>query len=199
VPTRRVWRYKPRVEPMTELEWSFFLVRDRAGFDRIWEKEGGGGLFMLYYADGWKEVYAAHRKEIEAEWNRRRWTQAHRKFVMTGYFDRGFRLAHDIESDRKLELWRRFEAEGRIGGDFREYLKLNLASDRPQNHDQHMRGARAESPTEYLLREHDLLCEGSARSTRSTYGLPGKQRTNEQSNGVRETLWRKMVIRNRAI
>lgn len=46
-----------------------------------------------------------------------------RKFVMTGYFERGFRLAHDIESDKKLELWKRFESEGRRGGDFREYLK----------------------------------------------------------------------------
>ena len=89
---------------------------------------------MLYYADHWKEVYAAHRDEIEAEWNRRGWTQAQRKFVMTGYFDRGFRLAHDIERRKEMELWDRFQAEGRLGQDFRKYLKLNLASDEdPEN------------------------------------------------------------------
>jgi hypothetical protein len=51
VPTRRVWRYKPRVEPLTPTEWAFFMVRDKEGFDRIWEKHDGGGLFFLYYAD----------------------------------------------------------------------------------------------------------------------------------------------------
>jgi hypothetical protein len=122
VPTRRVWRYKPRAEPMTELEWAFLMVRDKAGFDRIFEDQGGGGLFMLYYADDWKRVYAEHREEIDAEWNRRGWTPAQRKFVMTGYYQRGFRLAHDIEREKKMELWNRFEAEGRPCS-FLDYLQ----------------------------------------------------------------------------
>jgi hypothetical protein len=43
---------------------------------------------------------------------------------MTGYFDRDFQLAHDIASEKKMELWRRFEAEGRPGS-FLDCLKLN--------------------------------------------------------------------------
>ena len=43
---------------------------------------------------------------------------------MTGYFQRGFSLAHDVASEKKMELWRRFEAEGRPGS-FQDYLKLN--------------------------------------------------------------------------
>jgi hypothetical protein len=70
-------------------------------------------------------VYAAHREEIDAEWDRRGWTQQQRKMVMTRYHDRGFRLAHDVAREKKMELWHRFETEGRPGWDFREYLKLN--------------------------------------------------------------------------
>ena len=124
MPTRRVWRYKPRAEPLTAGQWAFFMVRNKAGFDRLYEKTDGGEFYFLYYADHWREVYAAHREEIEAEWNRRGWTPAQRKFVMTGYFQRGFQLAHDIASEKKMELWRRFEAEGRPGS-FMDYLKLN--------------------------------------------------------------------------
>jgi hypothetical protein len=43
---------------------------------------------------------------------------------MTGYFDRDFQLAHDIASEKKMELWRRFEVEGRPGS-FLDCLKLN--------------------------------------------------------------------------
>ena len=32
---------------------------------------------------------------------------------------------HTISSEKKMELWERFEAEGRLGNDFREYLKQN--------------------------------------------------------------------------
>ena len=122
MPTRRVWRYKPRAEPLSELDWAFFMVRDKAGFDRIWEKHDGGGLFMLYYADDWKQVYAAHREEIDAEWNRRGWTPAQRKFVMTPYFQRGFQLAHDVVRVKKMELWYEFERK-RPPGKFLEFLQ----------------------------------------------------------------------------
>jgi hypothetical protein len=123
VPTRRVWRYKPRTEPLTGGQWSFFLVRSKAGFDRLYDTIDGGEFFMLYYADDWKQVYAAHRDEIDAEWNRRGWTPAQRKFVMTPYLQRGFSLAHDIEREKRMGLWERFVAEGRLGNDFRVYLK----------------------------------------------------------------------------
>jgi hypothetical protein len=124
VPTRRVWRYKPRAEPLTAGQWAFFLVRNKAGFDRVSDTIDSGEFFFLYYADHWREVYAAHCDEIDAEWNRRGWTQSQRKFVMTGYFQRGFHLAHDVAREKKMELWRRFEAAGQPGS-FVDYLKLN--------------------------------------------------------------------------
>ena len=43
---------------------------------------------------------------------------------MTGYFQRGLRLAHDVAREKKMDLWRRFEAEGRLGqAAFRIYLR----------------------------------------------------------------------------
>ena len=86
---------------MTAGEWAFFMVRDKAGFDRLNEKIEGGEFFFLYYADHWKEVYAAHRDEIEAEWNRRGWTPAQRKFVMTRLFASAVSALHTILSDKK--------------------------------------------------------------------------------------------------
>jgi hypothetical protein len=124
VPTRRIWRYKPRVEPITALEWAFFLVRDKTGFDRIWENNDGGGLFMLYYADHWKQVYAAHREEIDAEWNRRGWTAAQRQFVLTPYMQRGYVLKHDAEREECMTLWSEWrEREGWKTESFNAYLE----------------------------------------------------------------------------
>jgi hypothetical protein len=108
---------------MTPGQWAFVMVRDKAGFDRFWDiPEDHGEFYFLYYRDGWREVYAAHGEEIEAEWKRRGWTQEQRRFVMTPYLKRGFRLAHDELRDRKFELWKRFETE-RPPGTFLEYLQ----------------------------------------------------------------------------
>ena len=55
MPTRRVWRYKQRAEPLTAGQWAFFMVRNKAGFDRLYEKIEGGEFFFLYYADDWRK------------------------------------------------------------------------------------------------------------------------------------------------
>jgi hypothetical protein len=72
MPTRRVWRYKARVAPLTSAEWAFFLAKDLAALERLSET-AGEQFFWLYYADGWRDCYAEHREEIDAEW-RRGWT-----------------------------------------------------------------------------------------------------------------------------
>jgi hypothetical protein len=48
-------------------------------------------------------------------------------------FQRGFHMAHDVAREKKMELWRRFEAEGRLGGDFRVYLKQNYKPTTAEN------------------------------------------------------------------
>jgi hypothetical protein len=126
VPTRRVWRYKARVSAMTKFEWEFFLVQDVAGFDRLAERQGeeGSMFFELYYNDGWKHVYAMHRAEIEAERRHRGWGRRQRRFVMTGYYDRGITLAHDARREREMKFWQEWRAaEGWKSETFAQYLE----------------------------------------------------------------------------
>jgi hypothetical protein len=66
----------------------------------------GEQFFWLYYADGWRDCYAEHREEIDAEW-RRGWTAKKKAFVMTSYFDRGMVLSRDRE--REIRRQRRVE------------------------------------------------------------------------------------------
>ena len=128
MPTRRVWRFKERVKPLTEFQWRFFLVQDVAGFDCLAERGGddAGEFWFLYYYDGWREIFAAHRQEIEAEWRRRGWSAKQRKFVLTPYLQRGLTLRHDAESDARLALWEEWrEIEGWKTETFEEYLERN--------------------------------------------------------------------------
>jgi hypothetical protein len=125
MPTRRIWRYKPRTEPLTAFQWAFFLVQDIAGFDRLAAREGDDAaqFFMMYYADGWREVYAAHREAIEAEWRERGWTQKRKRFVMTPYFERGLTLKHDAARAERMELWDRWtKSEGWKTETWQQYL-----------------------------------------------------------------------------
>lgn len=96
MPTRRVWRYRPRKPPLTATEWAFFLAKDIADLDRLIEKDGSG-FFGLYYMDEWRDCYQDHREEIEREWSRRGWTEEQKRFVMTPYLERGYSLTHDRE------------------------------------------------------------------------------------------------------
>jgi hypothetical protein len=126
MPTRRIWRYRQRVKPLTAFQWAFFLVQDIAGFDRLAEVQGddAGEFFVLYYADGWKKTYSQHQEEIEAEWRKRGWTQRQRRFVMTAYRERGFVLEHDRRSEREMVWWREWSAaEGWKTEPFPQYLE----------------------------------------------------------------------------
>ena len=128
MPTRRIWRLRTRVEPLTEFQWRFFLVQDVAAFDRLAESGGDDAaqFWFLYYYDRWREVFAAHRREIEAEWRRRGWSEKQRKFVLTPYLQRGITLRHDAESDAQLALWEEWrEIEGWKTETFEQYLERN--------------------------------------------------------------------------
>jgi hypothetical protein len=126
MPTRRIWRYKTRVDPLTVLQWAFFLVQDVAGFDRLFETGDSGQFFYLYYADGWKEVFAAHREEIEKEWARRSWSKKQREFVLMLYLQRRITLKHDAERERRMALWRVWnDSKGWKTENWQEYLNRN--------------------------------------------------------------------------
>jgi len=131
VPTRRVWRYKPRSEPLTAFQWRFFLVEDVAGFDRLAACDGDDAsqFFMLYYADYWHEVYAAHREEIEGEWRRRSWTRKQKRFVMTPYYERHITLLHDAESEKSDALWMEW-SKGKRTESFEQYSDRMRAEER---------------------------------------------------------------------
>lgn len=111
MPTRRVWRYKARVAPLTPMQWRFFLCKDVTEFDRLNTNEidTTGEFFWLYWVDHWRECYAEHKEEIEAEWRRRGWTEKEKAFVMTPYRERGIVLARDREREERRQ--RRLENE----------------------------------------------------------------------------------------
>lgn len=96
MPSRRVFRLKARVEPLSRVQWMFFLAADVAGFERACA-DSGAEFFVLYYMDGWRQCFAAHGEEIEAEWRKRGWTSKQKSFVLQVYADRDYRLPHDIE------------------------------------------------------------------------------------------------------
>lgn len=111
MPPRRVFRRKQRTAPLTEFVWKFFLSQSVADFDRLAaDPDNSSAFFFLYYDDRWKEVYAAHRAEIEAEWRRRRWTRKQKQFVMTDYNHRHINLEHDVRRERELKLWQEWSA-----------------------------------------------------------------------------------------
>jgi hypothetical protein len=126
VPTRRVWRYKPRVEPLTEFQWRFFLSKTVEDFNQLASSTEPGDsaeFFMLFYADSWREIYEAHGAEIENQWRARGWSRKMRKFVMTRFLDRGITLRHDAESERRMNLWREWSArEGWRSENWTDYL-----------------------------------------------------------------------------
>jgi len=68
MPPRRIFRRKQRTEPMSPFIWRFFLAESVQYFDQLAAVEGdnAGVFFLLYYDDGWRDVYAQHREEIEA-------------------------------------------------------------------------------------------------------------------------------------
>jgi hypothetical protein len=125
MPPRRIFRRKQPTQPMTEFRWRFFLAQSVADFDHLAAAEGADGseFFMLYYDDGWRDVYAQHQAEIEAAWRTRHWTRQQKHFVMTPYLERGLTLAHDARSEQEAELWREFQAnEGwKTSESFAEY------------------------------------------------------------------------------
>jgi hypothetical protein len=131
MPPRRIFRRKQRTEPMSPFIWRFFLAESVQDFDQLAAVEGdnGGVFFLLYYDDGWRNVYAQHREEIEAEWSRRGWTRKQKQFVLTDYSKRGFVLAHDRRSEQKMAWWREWEArEGWKTESFLEYLERRQKS-----------------------------------------------------------------------
>jgi len=128
MPTRRVWRFKERVKPLTEFQWRFFLVQDVAGFDRLADRGGddAAAFWFLYYYDGWREVFAAHRREIEAEWRRRGWSAKQREFVLTPYVQRDLTLRQDDERNARHALWQEWEQiEGWKTETLEQYLERN--------------------------------------------------------------------------
>ena len=60
MPPRRIFRRKQRTEPMSAFIWRFFLAESVQDFDRLAAVEGYDGemFFLLYYCDGWRDVYA---------------------------------------------------------------------------------------------------------------------------------------------
>jgi len=112
MPPRRIFRRKQRTEPLSPFIWRFFLAKSVQDFDQLAAVEGdnAGVFFLLYYDDGWRDVYAQHREEIEAEWRHRRWTKTQRRFVMTPYLERGLTLKHDAEGELKMRWWHEWQA-----------------------------------------------------------------------------------------
>src|SRR5437016_2726355 len=102
MPSNRTRRVKKRRAPMTEAEWMFFLAKSPADFEKARQADGGT-FFMLHYRDGWAKVYAEHKREIDAEWRARGWTREEKRFVMTNYLARGYRLPHDILAHERQE------------------------------------------------------------------------------------------------
>jgi hypothetical protein len=127
MPQRRVFHRKQRTEPMSAFIWKFLLAQSGVDFDRLLaEAKGDDGemFYHLFYSDGWKEIYAAHCSEIEAEWRKRGWSREQRRFVMTPYLERGLTLAHDRRKEQELELWQEWRARaGWKTEGFPEYLE----------------------------------------------------------------------------
>lgn len=92
MPTRRVRRQKSRVPSLTACEWRFFLARTPKDFEKAMDTDGSE-FWFLFYHDKWTDVYAAHRVEIEQEWQKRGWTPEMKRFVMMPYAKRGYSLA----------------------------------------------------------------------------------------------------------
>jgi hypothetical protein len=119
---------------MTKFQWEFFLAQDVAGFDRLAERQGDDAaeFFNLFYADGWRGLYAAHAQEIEAEWRRRDWSRQQRKFILTGYFERHITLRHDAESELKMRWWHEWRGcEGWKTETFPQYLERMQKKEHP--------------------------------------------------------------------
>ena len=111
MPSRRIFRRKSPIQPMSAFIWRFFLIENIEDLDELAAVQGDEAewFFLLYYMDGWRSIYAQHHEEIEQEWRRRGWSKKKKKFVLTDYRLRGFVLAHDRRRERESELWREWQ------------------------------------------------------------------------------------------
>ncbi len=108
--TRRARRVKARTQPLTDCQWRFFLSRSMEDFDQLNETHPEE-FFVLFFQDGWRSVYAAHRETIEHEWGLRERTAEQKKFVLTEYLAGDF-LKNDRERHERLELFNAWKKSG---------------------------------------------------------------------------------------
>jgi hypothetical protein len=102
---------RPKAAPLSECESRFFLARCPEDFEAlVTSSEHGAEAVMLYYFDRWRDVYKRHRDRIESEWRRRSWSRKMRRFVMTEFARRDYRLRHDVKRDQCRELRKVYDA-----------------------------------------------------------------------------------------
>jgi hypothetical protein len=106
MPSRRLFHLKPKVVPLTPVQWKFFLAQTVEDFVEL-DQQDTGEFYFLFYLDRWRQVYRGHQREIHAEWQRRGFTRKRQQFVLTPYAQR------DAVNQR---LWELYLAESRPGG-----------------------------------------------------------------------------------
>jgi hypothetical protein len=103
MPTKRFRRSKARNPPLSKCEWMFFLSRDVNDIE-LAAAEDGDMFWGIYYFDEWGEPYRQHRREIEAEWQRRFTPEElaeHRAWILRPYLTRPA-LPHDVARHERL-------------------------------------------------------------------------------------------------